>query len=66
MLHEETVRLVQELFFGKICNRCRQPAYRIRKDKYYCSFCFTGRQNAEVRVHKANHLQYPRTVSSPT
>jgi hypothetical protein len=54
MLHEETARRVQELFCGKICCRCQQPARRIRRANYYCLLCFAGRQSAEVRVHTGN------------
>jgi hypothetical protein len=42
MLHERTKKLIQELFRGKQCQRCGNPAERFKKGKFYCASCFRG------------------------
>jgi hypothetical protein len=51
MLHEATRRRIRELLDGKQCERCRQPARRLWRARYFCEDCFPGTRAQPVRVH---------------
>jgi len=53
-LHDETKKRLQELLRGRDCYRCRRPAQRLWRQKYFCQDCFPARNNVQVRVHRTS------------
>ena len=55
-LDPETEQRVREVFEGKVCCRCGQPAQRMRSDAFYCHPHFirtAGGGGAGPRVYRA-------------
>ncbi len=54
MLHDATKQRILELFKGQHCIRCRQPAQRFWRHRYFCQACFPGTRTSPVRLHRTS------------
>jgi hypothetical protein len=54
-LAAETTALLAELFDGRTCCRCDEPATRLAGDRFYCAMHYLRRQSPAAgapRVHR--------------